>query len=118
MAYVTELIAGFPNHCFSSLNNQNCDQGIVLKQNHPFFLNFDLDSRIEGVSGQTLKHRFKQFTIGAPLGFGFGLETHGNVLLQKRMGVIFFLVALDCKKSEIWSKCIQGETCNTGLTCL
>ena len=29
--HVTELVAGFPNHYFSSLNNQNCDQGTILK---------------------------------------------------------------------------------------
>ena len=29
--YVIELVAGFPNHYFSSLNNQNCDQGTILK---------------------------------------------------------------------------------------
>ena len=29
--HVTELVAGFRNHHFSSLNNQNCDQGTTLK---------------------------------------------------------------------------------------
>ena len=29
--HVTELVAGFPIHHFSSLNNQNCDQGTILK---------------------------------------------------------------------------------------
>ena len=41
---------------------------------------------IEGVSGQTLKHGFEQFTIGAPLGFRVWPETHGKGLLQKHKG--------------------------------
>ena len=48
---------------------------------------------IEGVSGQTLKHGFEQFTIGPPPGFRVWPETHGNVLIQKHMRGIFFIVA-------------------------
>ena len=53
---------------------------------------------IEGVSGQTLKHGFEQFTIGVS-----GVETHGNVLIQKHMRVIFFL-RRHCKKRVISGK--------------
>ena len=34
---MTELVAGFPKNYFSSLNDQNCDQGIILKEKSRLF---------------------------------------------------------------------------------
>ena len=35
--HVIELVAGFPNHRFFSINSQNCDQGIILKEKRRLF---------------------------------------------------------------------------------
>src|ERR1700753_3836543 len=54
--HAIELDAGFPKNYFSSLNTQNCGQGINLKGKRR------LESwmtGIERVSGQTLKHGFR-----------------------------------------------------------
>ena len=72
--HVTELVAGFPNHHFSSLNNQNCDQGTILKAKG---------------SGFQLKKNFPIWMEALPL--LLGLETKiGEGLFSNDPGLGFF----------------------------
>ena len=63
--HVIELDASFRNHYFSARNNQNCDQGIILKEKRRIVQTEIWMRGIESFSGQTLKHGFRWALKGA-----------------------------------------------------
>ena len=88
---MTELVAGFPIHDFSSLNNQNCDQGTILKAKG---------------SGFQLKKNFPIWMEALPL--LLGLETKiGEGLFSNDPGLGIFFRGRDHGKAsnQIWVIC-------------
>ena len=102
---MTELVAGFPNHYFSSLNDQNCDQDIILKATRTPFPSKKPISDQDGGLPVTFGPRNKNeggFIFKSPGSWIFFSrpEDQGKASIQILVPFDFFLVALDTVKKR------------------
>ena len=84
--HVIELVAGFPNHRFFSINSQNCDQGIILKAKRRLF-----QLRKKNPIWMGLEKKLGEGLFSNDQGLGF-FEDHGKASIQILVTFDFFLV--------------------------